>query len=176
MRVDQRLAVAQTAFGLGAFQAGGGEGLFVLRADLERFLICVEPRVTQEGVGVAFRRFQNGGPALATVLATIFDFFTLFIIFRLRYGALGTIQIFRSIGKIMLCAAIMGVACMIGNHYANYTLHSTFFIQLLVFIGLIGGATLLYIGLTWIFRCPEIEEVYGIATRTEVVTAGMGAS
>jgi putative peptidoglycan lipid II flippase len=123
-----------------------------------------------------FKRFQNGGPALATVLATIFDFFTLFIIFRLRYGALGTIQIFRSIGKIMLCAAIMGVGCMIGNHYANYTLHSTFFIQLLVFIGLIGGATLLYIGLTWVFRCPEIEEVYGIATRTEVATAGIGAS
>jgi len=44
---------------------------------------------------------------------------------------------------------------------------SAFFTQLMVFIGLIGGATLLYIGLTWIFRCPEIEEVYGIAMRRE---------
>ncbi len=114
-----------------------------------------------------FKRFQNGGPALATVLATLFDFFTLFIIFRLRYGALGTLQIFRSIGKITLCSAIMGVGCLIGNHYANYTLQSAFFTQLLVFIALIGGATLLYIGLTWIFRCPEIEEVYGIAMRHE---------
>lgn len=114
-----------------------------------------------------FKRFQNGGPALATVLATLFDFFTLFFIFRLRYGALGTVQIFRSIGKISLCAAIMGVGCMIGNHYANYTLQSAFFTQLLVFIGLIGGATVLFIGLTWIFRCPEIEEVYGIAMRRE---------
>jgi putative peptidoglycan lipid II flippase len=114
-----------------------------------------------------FRRFQNGGPALATVIATLFDFFTLFIIFRLRYGALGTIKIFRSIGKISLCAAIMGVACMVGNHYANYTVQSAFFTQLLVFIGLIGGATFFYIGLTWIFRCPEIEEVYGIAMRRE---------
>jgi putative peptidoglycan lipid II flippase len=114
-----------------------------------------------------FRRFQNGGPALATVLATLFDFFALFIIFRLRYGALGTIKIFRSIGKISLCAAIMGVACMVGNHYANYTVQSAFFTQLLVFIGLIGGATFFYIGLTWIFRCPEIEEVYGIAMRRE---------
>jgi putative peptidoglycan lipid II flippase len=114
-----------------------------------------------------FRRFQNGGPALATVLATFFDFFTLFFIFRVRYGALGSLQISRSIGKISLCAALMGVGCMVGNHYANYTLESSFFTQLLVFIGLIGGATLLYIGLTWVFRCPEIEEVYGIATRRE---------
>jgi putative peptidoglycan lipid II flippase len=114
-----------------------------------------------------FRRFQNGGPALATVLATFFDFFTLFFIFRFRYGALGSFKISRSIGKISLCAALMGVGCMIGNHYARYTVQSAFFTQLLVFLALIGGATLLYIGLTWVFRCPEIEEVYGIATRRE---------
>ncbi len=116
---------------------------------------------------VFFRRFQNGGPALATVLASLFDFFTLFFIFRLRYGTLGSLKILRSIGKITLCAALMSVGCMIGNHYANYTVQSAFFTQLLVFIALIGGATLLYIGLTWVFRCPEIEEVYGIATRRE---------
>ena len=114
-----------------------------------------------------FRRFQNGGPALATVLATLFDFFTLFFIFRLRYGALGTVEIFRSIAKISLCAAIMGAGCMIANYYVKYTLQAAFFTQLMVFIGLIGGATVLYIGLTWIFRCPEIEEVYGIAMRRE---------
>jgi putative peptidoglycan lipid II flippase len=114
-----------------------------------------------------WRRFQNGGPALATVLATFFDFFTLFFIFRIRYGALGSVGIYRSISKISLCAALMGVGCLIGNHYARYTVQSAFFTQLMVFIGLIGGATLLYIGLTWVFRCPEIEEVYGIATRRE---------
>src|SRR6266852_2332036 len=40
-----------------------------------------------------FKRVQNGGPALATALACFFDFFALFVIFRLRYGALGTINI-----------------------------------------------------------------------------------
>ena len=114
-----------------------------------------------------FKRFQNGGPALATVLATLFDFFTLFAIFRLRYGALGSVEILHSIGKISLCSALMGVGCMVGNYYAKYTVQAAFFTQLMVFIGLIGGATLLYIGLTWIFRCPEIEEVYGIAMRRE---------
>jgi putative peptidoglycan lipid II flippase len=116
-----------------------------------------------------YKRFQNGGPALATVLATFFDFFTLFFIFRLRYGALGTVEIFRSIGKISLCAVLMGAGCLLANHYASSpaALQASFFNQLLIFIGLIGGATLLYIGLTWIVRCPEIEEVYGIATRRE---------
>ena len=121
-----------------------------------------------------FRRFQNGGPALATVLATLFDFFALFFIFRMRYGALGTLEIFRSIGKITLCSALMGVGCMTGNHYANFTLQSAFFTQLLVFFALVGGATLLYIGLTWLFRCPEIEEVYGIATRRETAEELVG--
>jgi putative peptidoglycan lipid II flippase len=116
---------------------------------------------------IFYKRFQNGGPALATVLATLFDFFVLFAIFRLRYGALGSSEIFRSIWKITVCSAIMGAACMVANHYANNTIHSAFLTQLAVFIALILGATLLYIGLTWIFRCPEIEEVYGIAMRRE---------
>ena len=122
-----------------------------------------------------YHRFQNGGPALATVLATLFDFFTLFFIFRIRYGALGTIDIFRSISKISLCAALMGVACAIANYYVKFTLQYAFFNQLLIFIALIGGATLLYIGLTWLFRCPEIEEVYGIATRRESAEELAGA-
>ena len=123
-----------------------------------------------------YHRFQNGGPALATVLATFFDFFTLFFIFRIRYGALGTIDIFRSISKISLCAALMGVGCGVANYYVkNFTLEYAFFHQLLIFIGLIGGATLLYIGLTWVFRCPEIEEVYGIATRRESAEELAGA-
>ena len=123
-----------------------------------------------------YHRFQNGGPALATVLATFFDFFTLFFIFRIRYGALGTIDIFRSISKISLCAALMGVGCAAANYYVkDFTLEYAFFNQLLIFIGLIGGATLLYIGLTWVFRCPEIEEVYGIATRRESAEELAGA-
>src|SRR6202007_1935802 len=47
-----------------------------------------------------FRRVQNGGPALATALATFFDFFALLIIFRIRYGPLGTMDIVRSFSKV----------------------------------------------------------------------------
>ncbi len=122
-----------------------------------------------------FKRFQNGGPALATALATFFDFFTLFLIFRIRYGPLGTVEIFRSLGKISMCGLLMGAGCLVANHYVNMTLQWKFFPQLMIFIGLISGATLLYIGLTWIFRCPEIEEVYGIATRRPGAAEGLAS-
>ncbi|MGB2621456.1 MAG: murein biosynthesis integral membrane protein MurJ [Candidatus Acidiferrum sp.] len=112
-----------------------------------------------------FRRVQNGGPALATAIASFFDFFTLFIIFRLRHGSMGSVEVLRSFSKISLCAGLMGVGCWFGNRYTLFTLHSRFLIQLLVFSGLIAGATALYLGLAWLFRCSEIHEVYGIATR-----------
>jgi putative peptidoglycan lipid II flippase len=122
-----------------------------------------------------FKRVQNGGPALATGLATFFDFVALFIIFRLRYGPLGTMDIFRSFSKISLCAAIMGVACWFGNYYTAFAIHSRFLVQLLIFAGLIIGATAIFLGFAWLFRCHEIEEVYGIATRrTAGATDGYG--
>jgi len=112
-----------------------------------------------------FRRVQNGGPALATAIACFFDFFALFIIFRVRYGSLGTLEILRSFAKIAVCAGIMGVGCYFANKYTAFTMHSRFLVQLLVFTGLISGATALYLALAWLFRCHEIQEVYGIATR-----------
>lgn len=121
---------------------------------------------------VFFARVQNGGPALATALATFFDFFALLIIFRLRYGSMGTMQILRSFAKISLCSGIMGVACWIANYYTAFTTHSRFLVQLLVFSALIGGATVLYLALAWIFRCHEIEEVYGIAVRRRAAGEG----
>jgi putative peptidoglycan lipid II flippase len=112
-----------------------------------------------------FKRVQNGGPALATAIACFFDFFALFIIFRLRYGALGIGEIVRSFSKIFVCSGIMGVCCWLAMHYTEFTVHSRFLVQLGVFVGLIVGATALYLGLAWLFRCREAEEVYGIAMR-----------
>jgi hypothetical protein len=80
-------------------------------------------------------------------------------------------EILRSFSKVSLCAGIMGVACWFGNYYTAFAIHSRFLVQLVIFAGLIGGATAIFLGLAWIFRCHEIEEVYGIATRR---TAGGG--
>jgi putative peptidoglycan lipid II flippase len=114
---------------------------------------------------VFFARVQNGGPALATALATFFDFFALLVIFRLRYGSMGITETLRSFAKISLCSGIMAAACWLGNHYTSFTMHSRFLVQVSVFVGLIVGATVLYLALAWIFRCHEIQEVYGIAVR-----------
>src|SRR5437899_8051036 len=61
-----------------------------------------------------FKRVQNGGPALATAIACFFDFFALFIIFRLRYGALGTMEIMRSFSKIAFCFGFIVFVCWLG--------------------------------------------------------------
>ena len=71
----------------------------------------------------------------------------------------------KSFSKIFLCSGIMGAACWLGGHYTEFTIHSRFLVQLGVFTGLIVGATVLYLALAWVFRCSEIEEIYGIATR-----------
>jgi putative peptidoglycan lipid II flippase len=110
-----------------------------------------------------FKRVQNGGPALATAIACFCDFFALFIVFRLRYGRLGITEIAQSFSKIFAASGIMGVACWLGMHYTEFTMHSRFLVQLLVFVALLAGATVLYLGLAWLFRCREVEEVYGIA-------------
>ncbi len=112
-----------------------------------------------------FARVQNGGPALATAISCYFDFFALFAIFRIRFGRMGTIEILQSFWKILICAGIMGVACWFGGHYTAFTIYSRFLVQLSVFAALIGGATILYLGLAWIFHCHELEEIYGIALR-----------
>jgi len=74
-------------------------------------------------------------------------------------------EVTRSFAKISLCSGVMAVACWLGNHYTAFTMHSRFLVQLIVFAGLIAGATVLYLALAWVFRCHEIQEVYGIAVR-----------
>lgn len=114
-----------------------------------------------------FRKFQNGGPALATSLAGYFNFAMLFVIFRLRFGRLGTFELLRSLGKILMCSALMGILCWFGLRYSHFSDFARFLPQLGIFTALLFGATVVYLALAWIFRCPEIEEVYGIAIRRE---------
>jgi len=112
---------------------------------------------------VFFRKFQNGGPALATALAGYFNFLALLVVFRWRFGRMGSVEILHSILKIRAAAAVLGVACGFGLRYTLFTMQARFLVQLSVFTGLILGVTILYLALAWLFRCHELEEVYGIA-------------
>jgi putative peptidoglycan lipid II flippase len=117
-----------------------------------------------------FAKLKNGGPALASALAGYLNVFTLFVIFRLRFGRLGTRDIAASLAKIAVCASAMGVVCWGALRYSRFDSIDHFLPRLLVFIALIGGATLTYLGIAWALRCGELSEVYGIA----VHSAGAG--
>jgi putative peptidoglycan lipid II flippase len=114
-----------------------------------------------------FPTFQNGGPAFATSLAGYWNFLMLFVIFRLRFGRLGTLEILGSMAKILVCAGLMGVLCWVMLRFSGFAAYTHFLPQLGLFTAMIAGATVVYITLAWLFRCPEVEEVYGVAVRGE---------
>jgi putative peptidoglycan lipid II flippase len=119
-----------------------------------------------------FAKLKNGGPALASALAGYFNVFTLFVIFRLRFGRLGTGEIAASLAKIAVCAGVMGIFCWGALRYSQFDSIEHFLPRLLVFIALIGGATLTFLGLAWAMRCAEISEVYGIAFHSAGAESG----
>lgn len=119
-----------------------------------------------------FAKLKNGGPALASALAGYFNVFALFVIFRLRFGRLGTREVAASLGKIVASASVMGVVCWSTLKYSQFDSIEHFIPRLLVFIALIGSATLTYLGLAWAFRCDEISEVYGIAFHSTASESG----
>jgi putative peptidoglycan lipid II flippase len=119
-----------------------------------------------------FPKFQNGGPALASALASYFNVLILFIVFRLRFGRLGTLEILGSLGKIAICSAAMGAVCWMTLRYSHFDLIGHFLTRLVVFVAMIGGAMLTYLGLAWLLHCDEIHEVYGIAFRRDPAESG----
>ena len=124
-----------------------------------------------------FPKLRNGGPALASALAGYFNVLVLFVVFRLRFGRLGTWEILMSMGKIGICSAAMGAVCWTTLRYSHFDLIDHFLTRLAVFIAMVGGATLAYLGLAWLMRCDEIHEVYGIAFRRDGAGTGkMGLS
>jgi peptidoglycan biosynthesis protein MviN/MurJ (putative lipid II flippase) len=94
------------------------------------------------------------------------------VIFRLRFGRLGTRDVLLSIGKIALCAALMGAVCWSALRYSQFDMIQFFIPRLAVFVALILSATLTYLGLAWLLRCDELSEVYGIAFHRDAAQAG----
>jgi putative peptidoglycan lipid II flippase len=120
-----------------------------------------------------FQTFQNGGPALATSIAAFFNFIMLFIVFRQRVGRMGTFSILFSMVKMSVSSAIMGVLCYATLQYTHFEQRTHFLPQLFLLTAIITGATLVYIGLTWLMRCPEVEEVWGVAMRSDPKDTGI---
>jgi len=119
-----------------------------------------------------FGKLKNGAPALASAVAGYLNVFILFVIFRLRFGRLGTRAVIASLAKIGVCSSIMGIVCWSALQYSQFDDIVHFLPRLAVFAGLIVSATLTYLGIAWVLRCNEISEVYGIAFHSAAEGAG----
>jgi len=109
-----------------------------------------------------FSELQNGGPALATVLAAYANCVVLFFIFRQRYGRIGGREIIISSVKALAASAVMGAACWMVVQYGHLGEHVRLSVDAALLLATIGGACTLYLGATWLFRSVELKEVYEI--------------
>jgi putative peptidoglycan lipid II flippase len=121
-----------------------------------------------------FKTVENGGPALATSLAAYFNFLMLFVVFRQRFGRLGTFAILHSMFKISVGSAAMGVLCWAMLRFSHFEQQTRFLPRLALFAGILTAATVVYVGITWLIHCPEVEEVWGIARRSRPAPVSSG--
>lgn len=126
---------------------------------------------------VFFSVFGNGGPALATVVSAYFNFFALFAVFRIRFGRMRVLEVLLSMARIGLCSGLMGAACWVALRVSDFGSYQEFLPRLAVLTALVMGSVGTYLGLGWIFRAPEIGEVYGIVRQQEsepMAASGVG--
>jgi putative peptidoglycan lipid II flippase len=119
-----------------------------------------------------FQTFLNGGPAFATSLAAYFNFAGLFWVLRQRFGRLGTLAALASIAKVCFCSALMGGLCYALLRFSGLAGMENAFGRVGLFTLIVVAATGAYIWLTWLFKCEEVQEVYGIVTRGKRPAAG----
>ncbi len=124
-----------------------------------------------------FSTFRNGGPAFATVVAAYFNFFTLFVIFRVRYGRLGTSRILLSVARIALCAGLMGGMCWMAlrlSHFNSYQRVSAAPGSLRGFdFGRDGGLSRRWHGFSAATRCRKYMELRCTATAKPATAPGL---
>jgi putative peptidoglycan lipid II flippase len=113
---------------------------------------------------IFFRPLQNGGPALATSLAAVFDTVVLVWIFRKRHGRLALRSVVASALKFLGAAAAMALVVCYMIDYPN--LHDGDRMQRAAALGLtIALATGTYFATAWLLRVGELREVLGMFSR-----------
>ena len=120
------------------------------------------------------RYLWNASPALASSLAAYFNFAALFLIFRGRYGRLGAVAIFSSLGKMALCAVAMSAACFAALKYSHLVMLDHFLAKAAWLAAIIVVSSGIYFVLAWALRCEELPELFLLLRRAEP-TAAAGA-
>jgi putative peptidoglycan lipid II flippase len=113
------------------------------------------------------RYLWNASPALASSLAAYFNFAALFLIFRGRYGSLGSAAIFSSLGKMALCAVAMSAACFAAIKYSHLAALEHFLAKGAWLAAIISVSSGIYFAVAWALRCEELPELFLLLRRAE---------
>lgn len=107
---------------------------------------------------------QNGGLALSTSLAAYINLSILIYVFQKRHGRVVTREVLISVFKAGLSSLAMGIVCWYMIRIPGWYANQHFGKQIITFFITLGLGTAAYFGLAMIMHCPELEEVWGIAT------------
>lgn len=111
-----------------------------------------------------FRSLENGGPALATSLAAVFDTAVLLWLFERRHGSLGLQKVILSCRKFAAASLVMGLITWALIHAPGF--YGGAALQRLTALAVtIAVATAAYFGTAWFLRIPELHEAGGLLGR-----------
>lgn len=108
---------------------------------------------------------QNGGLALSTSLAAYINLSILIRTFEKRHGRIVNREVVVSVIKSGIASMAMGVVCWYVIRIPGWYANQHFTKQVITFFITLGLGTGAYFSLAMLMRCPELEEVWGIATR-----------
>jgi putative peptidoglycan lipid II flippase len=114
---------------------------------------------------------SNGGPALATSISAYMNFSVLLTIFRARFGRVGARAIAKSIGRIVICAAVMAGGCVLALRHVHFETLGPVVWQAGALFAMIVAAIGVYLGLAWAFRCEELSEAAILLRPAKAATA-----
>jgi putative peptidoglycan lipid II flippase len=121
-----------------------------------------------------FRYLSNGGPALASSLAAYFNFGLLFLVFRRRYGQLGSRSVIASLSKMAISAVAMAAACFVALRFSGFSSAEHLLSQVVLLVAMILVSVAVYFGLAWLLRCQELSELLLLFRRAEPAAISSG--
>jgi len=100
---------------------------------------------------------KHGGLALALSLTSVLHFLLLLMYLRKKIGRLGMRAALPSLAKIVFASLIMGGVCYCICSQVNWLTPGDFYKKIAWLAGAIGSGTLVFFGLCFLLRCPELE-------------------
>jgi putative peptidoglycan lipid II flippase len=105
---------------------------------------------------------RHGGLALATSLASGVNLLLLILALKKRLGRIGGRDILRSAGKSATAAVLMGIIIVVATQRIWQPGTWGIWGLLASVFGAVSGGAVLYLGLAYLFRCPEVVTVMDI--------------